>query len=70
MFANHSKHEVTLEKHFYGSFLVVSYVSSFDKAAAKHMIGTIGCWRTYSVASKGLASHSWKVSQIGKCPAG
>lgn len=37
---------------------MVSYGLSFDKAAARHIIGTLGCRRTYIVASKGLASHS------------
>lgn len=37
---------------------MVSYGLPFDKAAARHIIGTLSCQRTYIVASKGLASHS------------
>lgn len=37
---------------------MVSHGLTFDKAAAKHIIGTLGCRRAYVVASRGLASHS------------
>lgn len=44
--------------------LVVSYGLSFETACAKHVVGTLGCRRTYILASKGLASHSDSLTKL------
>lgn len=48
-----------------GSYLAVSYGLSFDKAAAKHLTGTLRCRRTHFMASKELAPHSDGLVKLG-----